>query len=297
MAKSILNNIVKEGQNIRSYYQRRLPSDPTKDYYFIHRETGNTQPLLVEYGFIDSPKDDIAQLQNNLEDYVEAVVKAIADYIGVPYKSSGSSDNAYIVKKGDSLYSIANNVGVSVEALKSANGISGNLINVGQKIIIPSDSSISPGDYVVYTVKRNDSLWNIANAYGVSVNDIVDYNNLGTTVLQIGQQLLIPNVSSSDDVGIIYVVKNGDSLWNISKKYNVSVNDLKTANNLNNNMLSIGQKLVIPETSDYQTYTVKSGDSLWKIAQNYDANVNDLIKLNNLNSTVLSIGQTLLIPR
>lgn len=297
MAKSILNNIAKEGQNIRSYYQRRLPSDPTKDYYFIHRETGNTQPLLVEYGFIDSPKDDIAQLQNNLEDYVEAVVKAIADYIGVPYKPSGSSDNAYIVKKGDSLYSIANNVGVSVEALKSANGISGNLINVGQKIIIPSDSSISPSDYVVYTVKRNDSLWNIANAYGVSVNDIVDYNNLGTTVLQIGQQLLIPNVSSSDDAGIIYVVKNGDSLWNISKKYNVSVNDLKTANNLNNNMLSIGQKLVIPETSDYQTYTVKSGDSLWKIAQNYDANVNDLIKLNNLNSTVLSIGQTLLIPR
>lgn len=297
LAKSILNNIAKEGQNIRSYYQRRLPSDPTKDYYFIHRETGNTQPLLVEYGFIDSPKDDIAQLQNNLEDYVEAVVKAIADYIGVSYKPPGSSDNVYIVKKGDSLYSIANNLGVSVEELKSANGISGSLINVGQKLVIPSNSSTSPGDYVVYTVKRNDSLWNIANAYGVSVNDIVDYNNLGTTVLQIGQQLLIPNVSSSDDAGIIYVVKNGDSLWSISKKYNVSVNDLKNANNLNSNMLSIGQKLVIPETSDYQTYTVKSGDSLWKIAQNYDVNVNDLVKLNNLNSTVLSIGQTLLIPR
>lgn len=297
LAKSILNNIAKEGQNIRSYYQRRLPSDPTKDYYFIHRETGNTLPLLVEYGFIDSPKDDIAQLQNNLEDYVEAVVKAIADYIGVSYKLPGSSDNVYIVKKGDSLYSIANNLGVSVEELKSANGISGSLINVGQKLVIPSNSSTSPGDYVVYTVKRNDSLWNIANAYGVSVNDIVDYNNLGTTVLQIGQQLLIPNVSSFDDAGIIYVVKNGDSLWSISKKYNVSVNDLKTANNLNSNMLSIGQKLVIPKTSDYQTYTVKSGDSLWKIAQNYDVNVNDLVKLNNLNSTVLSIGQTLLIPR
>ena len=62
-------------------------------------------------------------------------------------------------------------------------------------------------------------------------------------------------------------------------------------------MLSIGQQLIIPESSDYQTYTVKSGDSLWKIAQNYDVNVNDLIKLNNLSSNVLSIGQTLLIPR
>lgn len=298
LAKSVLNNIAKEGQNIRSYYQRRLPSDPTKDYYFIHRETGKTQPLLVEYGFIDSPKDDIAQLQNNLEDYVEAVVKAVTNYIGVPYKAPGVSDNVYVVKNGDSLYSIANKFGVSVESLKSINGITGNLINVGQRLVIPSDVVVNPGDYVVYTVKRNDSLWNIANSYGVSVNDIVDYNNLGTTVLQIGQQLLIPNLNNSFiDSGVIYVVKNGDSLWSIGKKYNVSVNDLKSANNLNSNMLSIGQQLIIPESSDYQTYTVKSGDSLWKIAQNYDVNVNDLIKLNNLSSNVLSIGQTLLIPR
>ena len=298
LAKSVLNNIAKEGQNIRSYYQRRLPSDPTKDYYFIHRETGKTQPLLVEYGFIDSPKDDTAQLQNNLEDYVEAVVKAVTDYIGVPYKAPGVSDNVYVVKNGDSLYSIANKFGVSVESLKSINGITGNLINVGQRLVIPSDAGVNPGDYVVYTVKRNDSLWNIANSYGVSVNDIVDYNNLGTTVLQIGQQLLIPNLNNSFiDSGVIYVVKNGDSLWSIGKKYNVSVNDLKSANNLNSNMLSIGQQLIIPESSDYQTYTVKSGDSLWKIAQNYDVNVNDLIKLNNLSSNVLSIGQTLLIPR
>ena len=298
LAKSVLNNIAKEGQNIRSYYQRRLPSDPTKDYYFIHRETGKTQPLLVEYGFIDSPKDDIAQLQNNLEDYVEAVVKAVTNYIGVPYKAPGVSDNVYVVKNGDSLYSIANKFGVSVESLKSINGITGNLINVGQRLVIPSDAGVNPGDYVVYTVKRNDSLWNIANSYGVSVNDIVDYNNLGTTVLQIGQQLLIPNLNNSFiDSGVIYVVKNGDSLWSIGKKYNVGVNDLKSANNLNSNMLSIGQQLIIPESSDYQTYTVKSGDSLWKIAQNYDVNVNDLIKLNNLSSNVLSIGQTLLIPR
>ena len=297
LAKSILNNIAKEGQNIRNYYQRRLPSDPTKDYYFIHRETGKTQPLLVEYGFIDSPKDDISQLQNNLEDYVEAVVKSIADYIGVPYRAPGTSDNVYVVKKGDSLYSIANKLGVSVEFLKNINGITGNLINVGQKLIIPSDEEVSPGDYIVYTVKRNDSLWNIANNYGISVNDIVEYNNLGTTVLQIGQQLLIPKVNDSkNNTSITYVVKNGDSLWSISKKYNISVNDLKNANNLSSNMLSIGQQLIIPETKDYQTYIVKSGDSLWKIAQDYKVNVNDLIRLNNLSSTILSIGQPLLIP-
>ena len=297
LAKSVLNNIAKEGQNVRSYYQRRLPSDPTKDYYFIHRETGKLQPILVEYGFIDSPKDDVVQLQNNLSDYVEAVVKAVADYIGVPYTAPGVSANTYVVKKGDSLYSIANKFGVNVEALKNVNGISGNLINIGQVLTIPSSNDKTPGDYMVYTVKKGDSLWNIANSYNVSVNDIVDYNNLGTTLLQIGQQLLIPTGDiSSMDGGITYVVKSGDSLWSIAKRYNISVDDLKNANGLNSNLLVVGQTLVIPETNEYKTYIVKSGDSLYKIARDNNVNLNDLITLNNLNSTVLQIGQQLLIP-
>ena len=152
-----------------------------------------------------------------MEDYVEAVVKSIAEYIGVPYKALGVKDNTYVVKRGDSLYSIASKYGISVEDLKNANGISGNLINVGQQLTIPSKNGTSPGDYVIYTVKRNDSLWDIANTYGVSVNDIVEYNNLGTTVLQIGQQLLIPvkddSKTPSSDSRIIYIVKNGDTIF------------------------------------------------------------------------------------
>lgn len=356
LAKSVLNNIAQEGQNIRSFYQRRLPSDPSKDYYFIHRETGKTQPILVEYGFIDSPKDDVTQLKNNLDDYAEAVVRAVADYIGVPYTPPGLSENTYVVKKGDTLYSIANKFGVSVESLKSSNGISGNLINVGQVLTIPGNDVVTPGDYLVYNVKAGDSLWSIANQYGVSVNDIVEFNNLGTTLLQIGQQLLIPvkdlNVDDNSDntiyvvqpgdslwsianqygisvneivelnklgttvlqigqelliprgdsigddnvQGIIYVVQSGDTLWNIAKRYNISVDELKSYNNLSSNMLSIGQKLIIPETGEYKTYVVKSGDSLWKIANDFGVNLNDLINLNNLNSDFLSIGQVILIP-
>ena len=301
LAKSVLNNIAKEGQNIRSYYQRRLPSDPTKDYYFIHRETGKLEPILVEYGFIDSPKDDVIQLKNNLNNYAEGVVKAVTDYIGVPYVAPGEKPNTYIVKKGDSLYSIANQFGISVESLKNVNGISGNLINIGQILNIPINNDKVPGDYVVYTVKNGDSLWNIANKYNVSVNDIVDYNNLGTTLLQIGQQLLIPNITKetpteNDETGITYIVKSGDSLWSIAKRYNITVDELKEINNLNNNLLSIGQELIIPETNEYKTYIVKSGDSLYKIARENNINVNDLITLNNLNNTTLQIGQQLLIP-
>ena len=74
------------------------------------------------------------------------------------------------------------------------------------------------------------------------------------------------------------------------------MDELKSANGLTSNLLTIGQELIIPKTSEYKTYIVKSGDSLWKIARDNNVNVNDLIGLNNLNSTVLQIGQQLLIP-
>lgn len=89
---------------MRKYYQRRLPEDPSKDYYYIMRETPNTTSLLLEYGFIDNP-NDVVRLQNYLLDYVEAVVRAVANYIGVPYIAPGGSlKNTYTVKAGDTIF-------------------------------------------------------------------------------------------------------------------------------------------------------------------------------------------------
>ena len=103
LAKSVLESIGNAGQITRKYYQRRLPSDPSKDYYFIHRETGRITPLLLEYGFIDTPAD-ANKLKNNLNSYVEAVIKAVANYYGIPYTSpSGTQENTYVVQRGDSL--------------------------------------------------------------------------------------------------------------------------------------------------------------------------------------------------
>ena len=65
LANSVLNNITSTGQTPRKIYQRRLPSDNSKDYYFIHRNTGKTEPLIVEYGFIDDNKNNFDFLNNN----------------------------------------------------------------------------------------------------------------------------------------------------------------------------------------------------------------------------------------
>ena len=93
----------KAGQNVRKYYQRRLPSNPAKDYYYILRDTPNNESIIVEYGFADSTGDDVSQIKNNYEDLAEAVVKAVAEYIGVPYTSNVEGEY-YIVQKGDRIF-------------------------------------------------------------------------------------------------------------------------------------------------------------------------------------------------
>lgn len=104
LAQSILDNIESTGQTARRVYQRRLPSNPSKDYYFIHRNTGNTEPLIIEYGFIDNAKD-VSLLNNNYQDLVEAVIKAVTNYIGVPYTPPGGMiTNTYTVQRGDTFF-------------------------------------------------------------------------------------------------------------------------------------------------------------------------------------------------
>jgi len=90
------------GREVRKYYQRRYPSDTSKDYYFIHRNTGNTEAVIVEFGFLDN-ETDAELLKKYWKDYAEAVVKAIANYLGVAYSYNGNmvNDNYYIVKSGD----------------------------------------------------------------------------------------------------------------------------------------------------------------------------------------------------
>lgn len=290
LADLVLNEIGNEGQLKRETYQRRLPSNPSKDYYFMHRNTGITQPIIVEYGFLDTTSD-ANRLKNNYIDYAEAVVRAVSQYIGL-----SDSPNTYVVKKGDSLWSIAKNLNVSVEELKAANNLTGNLINVGQVLNIPKTNEPETGEYTVYRVKSGDTLYSIARNNDVSVNQLIEYNNLATTKLTIGQQLLIPIMSNNENYQT-YTVKSGDNLYNIAMKYNTTVDAIKNLNNLTSNILTINQKLLIPETTQSNNeYVVKSGDSLYSIANKYNTTVSELKSINNLTSNLLSIGQVLKIP-
>lgn len=308
----ILDELANEGQNIRKNYQQRLPSNPVKDYYFIHRNTPNTEAVIVEYGFLDSTKDDVNQLKNDWKDYAEAVVRAIAKYKNIPYNAPVEGDY-YTVQKGDSLWSIATKYGLTVDELKALNNITNNIIHVGQNLKVKAESEKPVEDYLLYTVKSGDSLWKIASKYNTTVATLKSINNLKSDTLTINQQLLVPKNKDIDisidenNQGIMYTVKSGDSLWKIANSYGVSVDKIKSANNLKSDVLSIGQKLLIPvsdvsveetpkEPSSGVSYVVVSGDNLYSIANKYGVSVDDIKKLNNLSSNILKIGQVLKIP-
>lgn len=300
LAKNILNNIGTTGQTTRKYYQRRLPSDTSKDYYFIHRNTGNLEPLIVEYGFIDNTKD-VEFLKENYEELAEAVISAVANYIGVPYTPPEDLiTNTYVVQKGDTLYSIANKLGTTVSELKKENNLTSNTLQIGEVLRVPT-KEIYEEEENIYIVKKGDTLYSIAMANNTTVDELKKANNLTSNILSTGQLLKIPSALLPEST---YIVKKGDSLYSIANKYNTTVDELKRINNLTSNILSIGQILKLPsdKASDVEneentiSYTVQKGDSLYSIARKYDTTIDRIKDLNNLTTNLLSIGQVLLIP-
>lgn len=276
----ILAKLAQTGQNVRQAYQRPSLVNPSKDYYFMQRNTGDTESVTIEYGFLDSKKDDVYQLKNNWQKYAEAAVQAILEYI----KYGNLEENMYIVKAGDSLYSIAQKYNVSVNDIKRLNNLTSDNLSIGQRLKVPI---IYDTNY--YLVKKGDTLYSIAEKHNMSVLDLKKMNNLTSNDLYIGQKLNVnKKVKPSTDK---YIVTTGDTLYSISKKFNIPVDSLKQANNISNNLLIVGQELIIPN----DIYIVTSGDNLYSIATKFNTTVSALKSKNNLTNDNLYVGQKLII--
>ena len=261
----------------------------------------------------------------------------------------------YIVKKGDTLWTIAQQYNLSVNSILVNNNISNSeLISIGQEMKIPlhkddtpeknianqpvnnensnnssNNSSINNNinqpektKPIVYTVKAGDNLWNISRKYGISVEVIIDVNNLrDKDLLSLGQKLEIPaiggGVSNSNQKQeptiVTYTVVKGDNLWSISQRYDVKMNTIISTNNLKEiSRLSIGQKLKLPITNmdiakaegyskdaaaEEIVYYVKKGESLWTISRDYNVKLESIIAANSItDASKISTGQQLRIP-
>jgi len=270
------------------------------------------------------------------------VILLLLFIFSIPFYSFADDNNdefiTHKVTKGDTLWSISKQYNTPLEPILAFNNIKDkDTLSIGQVIkILKGD--LPAADYTVHTVKKGDTLWTIARRYNLTVNSILANNNISNSeLISIGQEMKIPlhknvvaetnivsqavvdkknsnvnnNISPPEKAEpIVYTVKAGDNLWNISRKYGVSVEVISSVNNLKEkDLLSLGQKLEIPaiggRASDSNqkqeptiiTYTVVKGDTLWSISQRYDVKMNSIISTNNLKEiSRLSIGQKLKLP-
>jgi len=259
----------------------------------------------------------------------------------ISFYSFADNNDEFIAHKvinGDTLWSISKQYNISLELISALNNIEDkDVLSIGQIIKI-YQNNLSTADYNMHTVDQGETLWSIAQKYNLSVDLIIANNNIANSeLISIGQEVKIPslkdvviekniadqpvidqknnninnNVSQPEKAEpFVYTVQAGDNLWDIARKYGVSVEIIIDVNNLRDkDLLSLGQKLEIPaigggvsnsnqkQEPTIITYTVVKGDTLWSISQRYDVNMSTIISTNNLKEiSRLSIGQKLKLP-
>lgn len=225
---------------------KNLPYTPPKDsgakYYTV--KSGDTLWTIAKNNGLTV--DELKQLNNltNNSLSIGQTLKVSQNETITPEPIQPDQAIYYTVKSGDNLYAIANKFGTTVNKIKELNNLSSNLLSIGQQLLIKEKDSLPDTDNTVkYTIKSGDTLYSIARKYGTTVDAIKNANNLSSNTLTIGKIIIIPN---NNNVEKTYIVQKGDSLYGIARKYGTTVDKLKDINNLQTNILSIGQKLLLP---------------------------------------------------
>jgi len=167
--------------------------------------------------------------------------------------------------------------------------------------------------FLIHRVDQNETIYALSQRYGVSSSDILDHNPEAKKGLSIGQKLEIPlkhyNPGNTGNQ-LKHTVKTSETLYSISRKYDISVGELKEWNNLKGNSLSIGQVLIIkkevennqlPPSEEVDrsrqkiVHIVRSGETLYGIANKYNISLNDLRVWNSLDNNNVGLGQELIV--
>lgn len=199
----------------------------------------------------------------------------------------------YRVRRGDTLSGIAHGYGINVASLRRANGLRGNRILVGQRLVVPSQGGMpveSPTK--PYTVHPGDTLWRIAHRNGLTVAALRSVNGLHGDALRPGQTLKLPIAAEPTT----YEVRSGDTLWAIAHRYHVEIAELREWNRLDgNSVLHPGQTITLSGSAPLPDfYPVQDGDTLWAIAKRFEVQVATLRHLNDMgNNTTIRPGQLL----
>lgn len=202
-------------------------------------------------GFQYSNMGDISGISSrvDLDYYTQGIFLSDSSQIPKPEKPVPQPDDTeeIIIKRGDTLSDLAIEYGTTVDRLVELNNIANpNLIFAGNTLLVPINDGKK--QTVTYTVKRGDTLSGIAKKYGVSVQQLINANNIkNPNLIYVGQILTIPTESNIHDMNhILYTVRRGNSLYQIARMYNTSIAQIVRLNRIKNpNLIYAGEVLRI----------------------------------------------------
>ncbi len=201
--------------------------------------------------------DYFARLQN----YTSTEQASIKSTSAVSNNISESRQKVltHIVKRGETLLNIARKYGVYVKQIKEWNDLSSSIIKYGSKLKIYTSQNLAQTvktkdtrEITNYKVRRGDSLTEIARKFRVSVDDLMEWNNLANHLIKAGQKLSVKNpgisFSKGDNSGrkrAYHTIRKGETLESIAQKYNLSIAELKKINKLRSSRIITGKKLIV----------------------------------------------------
>lgn len=247
----------------------------------------------------------------------------------------------HIVEAGETLFSISREYNISVSDLRAWNELESDNLQPGQVLsLLPADSA----DRIIHNVKTGESLYAISRRYGVTIAEIQQWNQLDGTALDIGRELVlysridhgeappppsiaeIERMDEQERTSIVrdldgstgsesYVIRSGDTLFQIARDHDMTVNDLRSLNNLSSDMLRVGDRIMVrrvrtaPSIAEgaadstpqgkFTTYRVRSGENLQTLLNRFKMSRAELIALNpGFESNSVTTGQqlTVLLP-
>ena len=330
--KALVNYTVKHGDNLVNI----------ADIFNIRvSELRNWNNIPYTSSIFIGQKLNIYVKQDKQEYYASMEKLDRSQKLSVIYGNSGEEWIKHKVRSGQTLSHISLKYRVSVKNIKKWNNLRTSRINRGQSLYIYVGSSksvaaysknnsssksvetIEPGTHISYKIRKNDTIGQIAESYGVSSSQLRRWNNLKNNKIIVGKTLKIygkggtnRSVASTTPTNkgySIYTIKSGDTVGQISESFNVSTRQLKSWNNLSSNKIIVGKKLKIytskannsgsvtsestfTKSGEKKIYVVKSGDTLGQIAEDHNVPSSKEIKeWNNITSNKIKVGQELII--